>query len=119
MKVVYPDLVFGAIASSGVTYATVQDWQYFDIIRQFGPSDCIKQIETTVDEVDELLSNPMTLHAIKSLFGLGNLTHVEDFASLLTVRSLNNFICSLINIYYLCTGSPGRLARQELGSCCE
>ncbi|KIP05030.1 hypothetical protein PHLGIDRAFT_491601 [Phlebiopsis gigantea 11061_1 CR5-6] len=84
MKVVYPDLVYGAIASSGVTYATVEDWQYYDIIRQFGPSDCIQQVETTILEVDELLSDPKTVKSIKALFGLGNLTHAEDFASLLS-----------------------------------
>ena len=101
MKVVYPDLVYGAIASSGVTYATVEDWQYFDIIRQFGPSDCIKQIETTVLEVDELLSNPKTVKEIKALFGLGNLTHVEDFASLLTVsRSLHIWYCDYLKLSY-------------------
>ena len=85
MKVVYPDLVYGAIASSGVTYATVEDWQYYDIIRQFAPSDCIKQIETTVYEVDELLSGSKTVQPIQALFGLGNLTHVQDFASLINV----------------------------------
>lgn len=87
MKVLYPDLVYGAIASSGVTYATVEDWQYYDIIRQFGPADCIHQIETTVKEVDNLLSKPETVQPIKELFGLGNLTHVQDFASLLTVSA--------------------------------
>lgn len=86
MRVVYPDLVFGAIASSGVTYATVEDWQYYDIIRQFAPADCVKQIETTVYEVDDLLSNPKTAEPIKALFGLGNLTHVQDFVSLISVR---------------------------------
>ena len=86
MRVLYPDIVYGAIASSGVTYATVVDWQYYDIIRQFGPADCISQIETTVLEVDALLSNPKTHNSIKSFFGLANLTHDEDFASLLAVR---------------------------------
>ena len=85
MRVRYPDIVFGAIASSGVTYATVVDWQYYDIIRQFGPSDCIKQVQKTVETVDELLSVPKTHDVIKGLFGLANLTHDEDFASVLSV----------------------------------
>ncbi len=85
MKVLYPDLVYGAIASSGVTYATVVDWQYYDIIRQFGPADCISQVETTILEVDKLLDNPDSHGTIKALFGLGNLTHDKDFASLLAV----------------------------------
>ncbi|KAI0784229.1 peptidase S28 [Abortiporus biennis] len=84
MKVAYPDIVYGAIASSGVTFATIDDWQYYDIIRQFAPRDCIKILETAVIEVDELLSNSNTLPTIKAFFGLGNVTHVEDFASVLS-----------------------------------
>ncbi|THH02794.1 hypothetical protein EW026_g112 [Hermanssonia centrifuga] len=83
MRVLYPELVYGAIASSGVTYATILDWQYYDIIRQFGPTDCIHQIQTTVYEVDELLSDAKSHTPIKALFGLANLTHDQDFVSLL------------------------------------
>ena len=93
MRVRYPDIVFGAIASSGVTYATVDDWQYFDIIRQFAPSDCIKQVETTVETVDELLGNLKAHDVIKGLFGLANLTHDEDFVSILSVRRILNYVC--------------------------
>lgn len=85
MKVRYPDLVYGAIASSGVTYATVVDWQYYDIIRQFAPADCVKQIETTVNEVDDLLGNSSAVQPIKALFGLPNVTHNQDVVSLISV----------------------------------
>ena len=85
MRVRYPDLVFGAIASSGVTYATVVDWQYYDIIRQFAPADCVQQIETTVNEVDDLLENPRGVQPIKALFGLPNVTHNQDFVSVISV----------------------------------
>ena len=85
MKVVYPDLVYGAIASSGVTYATIEDWQYYDIIRQFADSDCVKQIETAVSEFDDLASSPETVQTIKTFFGLPNVTHIQDVASLLAV----------------------------------
>ncbi|GJE94546.1 peptidase S28 [Phanerochaete sordida] len=84
MKIRYPDLVFGAIASSGVTYATVVDWQYYDIIRQFAPADCVQQIETTVSDVDNLIENPSTAHTIKALFGLPNVTHNQDVVSLIS-----------------------------------
>lgn len=88
MRVRYPDLVYGAIASSGVTYATVRDWQYYDIIRQFAPPDCVQQIETTVNEVDSLLENPNAVRSVKALFGLPNVTHNQDFVSLIAVGSL-------------------------------
>lgn len=92
MRILYPDLVYGAIASSGVTFATINDWQYFDIIRQFGPKDCIQQIETTVNEVDALLAKKgRARQVIKATFGLGNVTHDEDFASVLAVSSILSY----------------------------
>ncbi|THH27368.1 hypothetical protein EUX98_g6821 [Antrodiella citrinella] len=83
MRVLYPDLVYGAIASSGVTFATITDWQYYDIIRQFGPPACVQQLETTVNEVDALLAKGGSARqAIRETFGLGNLTHDQDFEPL-------------------------------------
>lgn len=115
MKVVYPDLVFGAIASSAVTYATIDDWQYYDIIRQFADPDCVKQIEITIEEVDDLLSNPATAQTIKGLFGLHNVTHIQDFASLLSVSAE---VCTAIQHLklLLLLGISWCLAGQKLGS---
>jgi hypothetical protein len=119
MKVVYPDLVYGAIASSGVTYATVEDWQYYDIIRQFADADCVKQIETAVDEFDSLASSSDTVQAIKAFYGLPNVTHIQDVASLLAASISHQSIRSddLMNICLV--GDAWRMARQELGSRCE
>ena len=87
MRVLYPDLVFGAISSSGVVHATVPEPFYFDIIRQFAPAACMRRVEETVDEVDALLEGTQAEHdAIKAVFGLQNLTYDPDFASLLSVR---------------------------------
>lgn len=86
MRVLYPELVYGAIASSGVTYAAVWDWQYYDIIRQFAPAGCVKQLETAVEEFDSLLSaSNFTRQTIKSLYGVPNITHDADVGSLLSV----------------------------------
>ncbi|KAI0641128.1 peptidase S28 [Trametes meyenii] len=86
MRVLYPDLVFGAIASSAVVHATLDDWRYFDIIREYAPADCIAQIEKTVDEVDKFITSHSnkTRHAIKAVFGLQNVTYDPDFVSVLT-----------------------------------
>lgn len=90
MRVLYPQLVYGAIASSGVTFATIKDWQYYDIIRRFGPKDCMQQVETTADEVDALLAKGgQARQVIKETFGLGNITHDEDFASILSVSNIS------------------------------
>ncbi|TBU56239.1 peptidase S28 [Dichomitus squalens] len=85
MRVLYPDIVFGSISSSGVTHATVVDWRYFDIIRQYAPQDCVARIVQTVDEVDTLLTrNNHTRNAIKAVFGLSGISYDPDFASLLS-----------------------------------
>ncbi|KAK7690876.1 hypothetical protein QCA50_005978 [Cerrena zonata] len=84
MKVLYPDIVFGAIASSGVTFATIDNWQYYDIIRRFADQDCIKQVETTVLELDKLLSSNSTRSLIQGFFGVPNITHVEDVGNLIS-----------------------------------
>ncbi|KAH8099959.1 peptidase S28 [Cristinia sonorae] len=84
MRVLYPELVYGAIASSAVTVATIDNWRYSDIIRRFAPQDCIKQILTTMRTVDELLlKGGKHRDAIKQFFGMGAVTHDVDFASML------------------------------------
>ena len=85
MRVLYPDLVFGAISSSGVVHATLDDWYYFDIIRQYAPADCMTRLVEAIDEVDSYLANNATREAIKDVFSLGNVTFDADFASALTV----------------------------------
>ncbi|KAI0757595.1 peptidase S28 [Daedaleopsis nitida] len=84
MRVLYPDLVYGAISSSGVTHATVVDWRYFDIIRQHAPADCMEQVVKAIDEVDRLLERNATRDAIKAVFGLNGISYDPDFASLLS-----------------------------------
>ena len=85
MRVLYPDLVFGAISSSGVVHATLDDWYYFDIIRRYAPADCMARLVEAIDEVDYYLANNATREAIKDVFSLGNVTFDADFASALTV----------------------------------
>ena len=89
MKVLYPDVVFGAIASSGVTFATIDNWRYYDIIRQFADQECIKQVETTVSELDVLLSSNKTRPLIQGFFGVPNITHVEDVGNLISVSFIS------------------------------
>ncbi|KAL1967017.1 hypothetical protein VTN77DRAFT_3541 [Rasamsonia byssochlamydoides] len=88
LRVVYPDLFFGAISSSGVTEAIYDYWEYYEPIRQFGPPDCIRTTQTLTHLLDNLLQssrNDSSLIAeYKSLFGLQNLTYNDDFANLLS-----------------------------------
>ena len=109
MRVLYPDLVFGAISSSGVVHATIDDWYYYDIIRQYAPtpgSACMARVAEAIEEVDALIEQNSTHDAIKVVFGLQNLTYDPDFASLLSVRS-----CA----FFRGAGSAGRC---EGKACC-
>ena len=87
MRVLYPDIVYGAIASSGVTHATVVDWRYPDLIRQYAAPACVARIEKAITEVDSLLASNKTSGAIKAVFGLSGISYNPDFASLLSVRA--------------------------------
>ncbi|KAJ9235482.1 hypothetical protein DTO169E5_6198 [Paecilomyces variotii] len=85
-RVIYPDVFFGAISSSGVTKAVYDYWEYFEPIRQFGPQDCIATTQKFVHILDNFLGKNDSTHVeeYKDLFGLGNLTYANDFANLLS-----------------------------------
>ncbi|PIL30738.1 hypothetical protein GSI_06906 [Ganoderma sinense ZZ0214-1] len=85
MRVLYPDIVFGAIASSGVTHATIVDWRYMDLVRQYAtPQACVARVQQAVAEVDSFLASNTTSAAIKAVFGLSGISYDPDFASLLS-----------------------------------
>ncbi|KAJ7617733.1 peptidase S28 [Roridomyces roridus] len=81
MKVLHPDIVYGAIASSGVVEAAISNWGYYDIIRRAAPANCSAQFITAVEEVDALLSDPATNNKVKSFFGMPGLTLDADLMS--------------------------------------
>ncbi|KAH7925596.1 peptidase S28 [Leucogyrophana mollusca] len=83
MRVLYPDLVFGAIASSGVTHASLENWEYMEIIRAAADPTCSTHLEKAISTIDSLLAIPHLRVALKALFGLAGLEHDEDFASVL------------------------------------
>lgn len=84
MRVLYPDIVFGAIASSAVTHATIDNWEYMDIIRTAAPKECSDRLVSSIAHVDNLLAHKWFRGPLKRLFGLGGLTHDDDFVSTLS-----------------------------------
>ncbi|THH30673.1 hypothetical protein EUX98_g3527 [Antrodiella citrinella] len=82
MRVLYPDLVYGAIASSGVTHASIINWEYAEIIRKAADPKCSKHLEKSIKAIDHLLETGLRT-PLKQLFGLGELQHDEDFVALL------------------------------------
>ncbi|KAF8157984.1 peptidase S28 [Crassisporium funariophilum] len=85
MKVLYPDIVWGAIASSAVTHAALENWQYMEIIRTAADPKCSAHLVNTISKIDTILEHgpAFVKKQLKNLFGLGGLEHDEDFASVL------------------------------------
>ncbi|KAF8557400.1 peptidase S28 [Imleria badia] len=83
MKILHPELVFGAIASSGVTHAALSNWEYYEVIRKAADPECSAHLENAIATVDILLQFPFVKGVVKALFGLHELEHDDDFASVL------------------------------------
>lgn len=114
-RVLYPELVFGAIASSGVTHATLVLWEYMEVIRRAADPECSKRLQTSIEAIDYILLNmPHLRKPLKSLFGLADLEHDDDFASLLSVREMSRYDdhdCLMLRTFRVHLG----LGRQRTG----
>ncbi|KAH7883989.1 peptidase S28 [Phlebopus sp. FC_14] len=83
MKVLYPELVYGAIASSAVTHAALSNWEYYEIIRRAADPTCSAHLENAAKTIDSLLAVPHLRQFVKALFGLHALENDDDFVSVL------------------------------------
>ncbi|KAM0790107.1 hypothetical protein ACM66B_005434 [Microbotryomycetes sp. NB124-2] len=83
----FPKTWWGAIASSAVTTAIEDYWEYYEPIRKNGPTECIKLLESHSALIDKLLgfNNDFITSSLKNLFGLGNVTSDVDFVNALTI----------------------------------
>ena len=85
---VYPDVFWGAIASSGVTLAVADYWRYYDAHLTYGPRDCTDVTQRMVQVVDAVLLDDALRKsphaaALRDLFGLAGLRHDAEFGSAL------------------------------------
>ena len=80
----------------GVTHATIENWEYMEIIRKAADPKCSSHLENAISSIDSILAIPRMSTVFKGLFGLASLQHNEDFASVLEVGSL-------IYLYHSCT----------------
>jgi hypothetical protein len=143
MRVLYPDLVFGAIASSGacrrllrpfrygielngrlalghsaVTHAVLTNWEYMDVIRLAADPKCSSNLVKSISTVDGLLKVGYLRGPLKKLFGLGELESDQDFVSVLTV-CLSAVVPRVAGPVLMRAGrsvSAGLVAGSELGS---
>lgn len=86
MRILYPEIVYGAIASSAVTHAFIEYWEYMDTIRLAADPTCSANLQKAIGVIDGILAtkNRPAIKILKSLFGVGDLEHDEDFASLIS-----------------------------------
>ena len=85
LRVLYPHTFWGAIGSSGVVQAIYDFWEYYEPVREYGPPTCIAATQNITHAVDTILlgTNASMITELKNVFLLGNLTHNDDFASIL------------------------------------
>jgi hypothetical protein len=71
----------------GVTHAAVENWQYMDIIRNAADPTCSSHLVNSINVIDSILLTGIFRTQLKGLFGLADLEHDDDFASLISVRT--------------------------------
>jgi hypothetical protein len=91
LRVIYPDVFWGAISSSGVPQAIIDYWQYWEAVRLYAPSKCVTKAQRFFEIMDNIFFlDPATpgkaglISKLKSLFGLGDVKPDEDFADVIS-----------------------------------
>lgn len=83
-----------------VTHASIENWEYMEIIRQAADFKCSQHLENSIQTIDAILlrgDDPVSKalkRRLKGLFGLAGLEHDEDFASMLEV-------CHAVTTYFV------------------
>jgi hypothetical protein len=84
LRVVYPDVFFGAISSSGVPKAIWDYWEYFEAARIYGPEACSDTTGKVTYIVDNVLlkeENAQYVGQVKALFNADADEDDKDFAN--------------------------------------
>ena len=86
IRKLYPELFWGAIASSGVTAAIYDYWEYYEPVRIYGPPECIANQQKLTNVVDNILkkNDSATRDMLKTSFGMQDLTYDDDFVNLIS-----------------------------------
>ncbi|KAG2049013.1 peptidase S28 [Suillus hirtellus] len=83
-----PGLFWAAYASSAVVEAITDYYEYFTPIREHMPQNCSSDVEAVINYLDELYgaSDVAGIQTLKEAFGLGDVVHVDDFASAIQIN---------------------------------
>ena len=77
-----------------MTHASIENWEYMEIIRQAADPKCSAHLESSVQAIDSILTrgndpiNKALKRRLKGLFGLADLEHDDDFVALVEVSHL-------------------------------
>ena len=85
LRVLYPDVFWGAISSSGVTKAIWDYWEYFTAATVFGPEECIATAKKLTHALDNILIGKKGTEwpdRLKAAFGFAPQISDPDLASL-------------------------------------
>ncbi|KAJ6616277.1 peptidase S28 [Mycena sp. CBHHK59/15] len=80
-----PGLFAVGYASSAVVEAILDFWQYFEPERLFMPANCSADVEAVIAHIDQVFTgkDQKSIQSIKSSFGMGDVTHLDDVAGAL------------------------------------
>ncbi|KAI0650408.1 peptidase S28 [Trametes meyenii] len=80
-----PNLFQAAYSSSGVVESIVDYWGYFQPILEYMPKNCSSDVQAVIAHIDSVFTsgNTKEINAIKELFNMTALTHLDDVAGAL------------------------------------
>ncbi|KIK95608.1 hypothetical protein PAXRUDRAFT_140281 [Paxillus rubicundulus Ve08.2h10] len=80
-----PDVFYAGYASSGVVEVITDYYGYFTPIRAYMPQNCSSDVQAVIAYLDQIyaVNNTAAIQSLKDAFGLGDLLHIDDFASAL------------------------------------
>ncbi|PBL02968.1 hypothetical protein ARMGADRAFT_279728 [Armillaria gallica] len=83
-----PNIFWAGYASSAVVEAIFDFWRYFEPIRQNMPQNCSADVAAVIAYVDDVFSgdNTTAINAIKDIFGLSEMIHLDDVAGSLRIN---------------------------------
>ncbi|KAH7925534.1 peptidase S28 [Leucogyrophana mollusca] len=84
-KLKNPTVFYAAYASSAVVETITNFYELFNPIRDNMPKNCSADVEAVIAYLDKMYAanNNTALQSLKTTFGLGNLSHIADFAAAL------------------------------------
>lgn len=106
-------------ATSAPVEAIYDYWQYFYPVQQGMPANCSSDISLVINHVDQVLTNGTAAQktALKTMFGLQDVQHDADFASVLQNGpwswQSNSFTTGYSTFYQFCDAVEGVTASQN------